>query len=305
MKKSLLIIFAFLAFQSSFAQKTIVTTVLKFSGLVGQYPIDLTLNIDKNNQNIRGQYYYTKKNGDNTISVNGNLKNKQLALTETSYSRQKDKDLTTGFFNLQMADDYTANGTWLNANKSTKLSCKIRPYTNLKSSPVDNFNYTLIQKKDKNKDLKITGLKIYQNNNLIQTITGFDEYVFENEAIVELEDLNFDSILDIKIPVYFPNKIKNDGSYLYFIYDTVKKQFVRNSTLENMGYLDFFPIDKTVRLYDADGNGNEGTKFYQWFNNKPLLTKEERIFEGKNYTEVSIYKIDNGKSVLVSKTKKK
>ncbi|MNR07810.1 hypothetical protein D3C85_1239400 [compost metagenome] len=92
---------------------------------------------------------------------------------------------------------------------------------------------------------------------------------------------------------------------MYFIHDLKSKGFRKSDQLNKLGVVWFNPIKKEVEKLDADGNGNEGTAYYKWFNGKLLITKEIRVYENDEYTHYDEYKIENGKSVKIKSYKKK
>lgn len=315
MKKLFYVLLLVLGYHNLSAQQTKLIMVLNYSGKIDQFSTYTCLNITKGKDSVEGEYYYAKKGSANKISLSGIYAKNKLKLTESSYSIKSKKFITTGYFNLNFYNESSiCSGTWQNSDKSKSLPVNLTLTENIKSSAMIDYTYNLIQYKGKytayNGDLndanKIKGLQIFKNKVLQQTIIGFDEVIYDkNRAEVILQDLNFDGILDLKIPIYYPDRTKYDGSYLYFIYNPTTKKFIRNKILEDLEMVDFISADKTILKYDADGRGNEGTKYFKWVNKNLLLIKEERVFEDKPYTEISDYKIVNGKSVFIKKTRSK
>ncbi|MFF5380622.1 XAC2610-related protein [Pedobacter suwonensis] len=144
----------------------------------------------------------------------------------------------------------------------------------------------------------LLSLKINANKNSGWILHDFDKYDLVKDK-VELEDVNFDGYLDIKLPVFYPDRIKGDYGYEYFVYDVTRKSFIKNKTLDDLD------VKKQIYKYDADGNGNEAKMYYRWQNGKLLLQKAERVYENDTYTHYEECKIENARLVKVRDYKKR
>jgi hypothetical protein len=140
---------------------------------------------------------------------------------------------------------------------------------------------------------------------LIQSLKGFDEYIYERTAELELEDLNFDGLLDLKIQTYLPEQTKGDIAYLYYLYHQIQKKYIRNAELEELEVLSFDAKNKLIEKNYADGSGNESTHTYKWMDGKFYLVKKEINYENDDATYYEEYKIINKKSVKVKSYKSK
>ena len=116
---------------------------------------------------------------------------------------------------------------------------------------------------------KATALKIIREGKVLQTLTGFNEFI-GGVPEIQLEDLNFDGHFDIKIPISFPDRTKYDGSFLYFIYNPATQKFTRHQQLIDLEYLFFDPVKKQVYKY---GEGPDGfvVDYYKWRGDKVYL----------------------------------
>ncbi|WP_055098154.1 XAC2610-related protein [Flavobacterium aquidurense] len=308
-------IFLLIFSQITFAQKTIVKTILHFSGKIDKYPIEMTIEFIQGKDSVSGSYYYVKSGKDRSIFTNGILKNGEIKLEETAYTSTKTGNVTkkTGSFLLQLNNQYGLTGIWENDKKDKKLDVNLICLEDLSSFNPKNYSYKLNQYKGKAENMNgeladnflISKLDISNSKKeIVQTLSRFNKVIYEKDGQVELEDLNFDGLLDIKIPIYFPDRIKYDGGFLYYIYDKTKKQFIRNIKLEELEYLFFDQKNKEFVKYQADGSGNETDEHYKWLNNNFYLIKKVESFEDNEKTTYTEYEIKNNKSVKVKEYQK-
>ncbi|SHE58347.1 XAC2610-related protein [Pedobacter caeni] len=310
----LLLVLVFFVLSTSQPQKSSTAIIRNFSGKIDKYPIEMTITHFVGTDSIDGSYYYTKKGRDNSIHLKGTFNNNTLTLTEVNYTVKNEKLITniTGYFSLEMNENWELAGVWTNAKADKKLSSVLTCQEKKKAyNPLKNKYRFLQYTIDKStvtypgwKIDKIKGLDILNEKGvLIQSIRGFDEYVYDRTAEAVLEDLNFDGVLDLKIQTYLPDQTKGDISYLYFLYHPGQKKYIRNAELEELGVLDFDAKNKHVLKNYADGSGNESTHTYKWLDNKLYLVKKERNFENDNATHYEEYKIINKKPVMVKSYK--
>ena len=286
------------------AQKSSVAIIRNFSGKIDKYPIEMTVTTYAGKDSVSGSYYYTKNGRDNTIHLKGTLNNTTLTLTEFNYTVKNKKLVTniTGHLNLEMDGNWGLKGAWTNAKADKKLAASLICLENKQAyNPLKNrfkfSQYTIDKSTTTYPDWKmdkIKGLDIFtEKGTLIQSLKGFDEYVSDRTAEAELEDLNFDGILDLKIQTYLPEQTKGDLSYLYFIYHPVQKKYIRNPELEALDVLSFDAKNKHILKNYADGSGNESTHTFKWLNGKFYLIKKVSDFEDGRPTEYEEYKIIN------------
>lgn len=313
MKKILVLLFTTFSFFALKAQDAKVTSIINFTGFIDKYPIEMKLEINQKSDSVAGEYYY-KKNGDaEKILLEGKLKDGELYLQESTYNIAKRKYETTGNFRLNYIDQIYLSGSWQKLAKNAPyLTVKLSARENLKAFNPSNyvFQYTRNRAKldyipaDAQYYFNLLSLKVFVNKSMRWAFVDFDD-VFTKEAEIVLQDLNFDGYLDFKVPIYYPGLAKGDYSYRYFIYNPAKRGFIQNKQLNDMGVIFFDAVKKEAQSVDADGSGNEGTKYFKWQNGKLFLVKEERVYEDDPYTHYTYYKIENGKSVIVKEEKKK
>lgn len=309
------ILILFAISQIAFAQKTIVKTSLHFSGKIDKYPIEMTIEFIQGQDSVSGSYYYLKNSKSMPIFTKGIYKANEIKLDETTYTATKKGNVPakTGSFVLQLDNEYKLSGIWQNVKKDKKFDATLTCLEDLSSFNPKNYSYKLNQYKGKAENINgklddnflISKLDIYNSKKeKVQTISGFNKAIYEKDGTVELEDLNFDGLLDIKIPIYFPDRIKYDNGYLYFVYDKAKRQFIRNTKLEELEYLNFDQKNKEFIKYEADGSGNEIDSYYKWSNNNFYLIKKVESFEDNDKTTYTEYEIKNSKSVKVKEYQK-
>lgn len=311
--KKIFILFIFS--QIAFAQKTIVKTYLHFSGKIDKYPIEMTVEFIQGKDSVSGSYYYVKNGKDMPIFTKGIFKNNEIKLIETSYTPTKNGNvfLKTGSFTLQLSNENALTGIWQNEKKDKQFNVSLTCIENLSLFNPKNFSYKLNPYKGKAENMNgeladnylISKLDIYNSKKeKIQTLSGFNKVIDEKDGEVQLEDINFDGLLDVKIPIYFPDRTKYDGSFLYFVYDKTKKQFIRNTKLEELEYLFFDQKNKEFVKYEADGRGNESDYYYKWSNNNFYLIRKSQSFEDSEKTTYTEYQIKNNKSVKLKEYQK-
>jgi len=315
MKKLIAVFLLVLLVANTYAQKAKVTSNLNFMGSIGSYPIEMSLKFTNYADSVSGSYYYRKSGKDNYIYLDGKLKNGILTLQESTYNVKKKKFEETGFFKMDYITKTKLSGSWQknkNANPEKYMSVKLSSREKL--ADFNPLGYDFIMSKRKADYENITenaaryftlhSININVNRHSKWVLSDFDQYdLVLNE--VELEDVNFDGYLDIKVPVYYPDMAKNDYGYRYFLYDVKSKGFKKNSRLNELDVLFINPVGKELEKTDADGSGNEGTQYYKWQNGKLYLTKEIRVYENDEYIHYTEYKIENDQSVKVKSYKKK
>jgi len=313
MKKMLVMLLITFSFFEIKAQEAKIISIINFTGSIDKYPIEMRLEINQKSDSVAGEYYYKKNGNTQKIMLEGMLKDGELNLQENTFNIAKRKYETTGNFKLNYIDQISLNGTWRKSAKNTLyLTVKLAAKENLKAFNPSNYVFQYARNRaklgyipaDAQYYFDLVSLKVFINKSMRWIFTDFED-VYTKEAEIILEDLNFDGYLDFKVPIYYPGLAKGDYSYRYFIYYPEKRGFIQNTQLNEMGVVFFDAVRKEAQTIDADGSGNEGTKYFRWQNEKMFLIKEERDYENDIYTHITSYKIENGKSVLVKTEKKK
>jgi hypothetical protein len=312
MKKTISLVFLLLLCQIVSGQRTLVHIHINYCGSIDKYPIAMELVRISDSNSISGSYYYLKSGVNNDIYLDGILHDSTMKLEESIYNQKTEGWDTTGMFKLTFDAQANMNGSWTNRKGKTLPATLIRTE---KVCPVEYYSFELnLFKADcegnVNNDkscYKATQLKIFdEKKTLVQTISGFDEAI-SNKPIgrVELIDMNFDGFLDLRIPIWFPDAIRNDGSYLYFLFDTKSGRFIKNNQLDELGFLFF--ISKSQELYDisADGSGDDTQTYYKWSADTLLVVRVEKTHMDNPYVYITEYKIQGNKSVKVKSYKKK
>jgi len=313
MKKMLVMLLITFSFFEIKAQEAKIISIINFTGSIDKYPIEMRLEINQKSDSVAGEYYYKKNGNTQKIMLEGMLKDGELNLQENTFNIAKRKYETTGNFKLNYIDQISLNGTWQKSAKNTLyLTVKLAAKENLKAFNPSNYVFQYARNRakldyipaDAQYYFDLVSLKVFINKSMRWMFTDFED-VYTKEAEIILEDLNFDGYLDFKVPIYYPGLAKGDYSYRYFIYYPEKRGFIQNTQLNEMGVVFFDAVRKEAQTIDADGSGNEGTKYFRWQNEKLFLIKEERVYENDIYTHITSYKIENGKSELVKTEKKK
>ncbi|MCD2425350.1 hypothetical protein LQ567_21380 [Niabella pedocola] len=312
MKKQYLLLLLLFAGHLSGAQKTSVYTWAHYSGTIGSYPVEVKIRSTKNADSVWGEYYYKKQGSAASIYLDGTTKAGGAQLREHAYNRQLQKHEQTGTFVLNSIGSNMLTGTWTDIHERT-LPVQLRRIENDFINELQQWDIRLQLYKGQVENAGGSLQTYTRANKLIiydpvtkstRLLSGFDEVLYHNYGEIELEDLNFDRYPDLKIPIYFPQAVKNDGAYLYFIYHPERRQFVLNNALNELGYLDFNASTKEFRKSDADGRGNEGDAYYKWVNNKFYMVREVRSYEDSPQVFYTEYTIRNGQSIKTKTYKK-
>ncbi|MEH3114341.1 XAC2610-related protein [Pedobacter terrae] len=314
MVKAILLILLSAIFIQAYAQQAKLTTNLNFTGNIGKLPIEMKLSLNKYNDSIFGEYYYIKNGYDNKLYLEGTLRNGEMLLKESIYNAKSKKIETTGYFKLAYLAQKSLRGSWGKKTSVAEntLTVKLLCRENLLAFNPFGFDFIMSKKKPDADYMTensvgyftLLSLKINVNKNARWVLYDFDIHDLVKDE-VELEDVNFDGYLDIKLPIFYPDRIKRDYGYVYFVYDVKRKSFINNKTLDDLGVVFFDAVKKQIYKYDADGSGNEEKMFYRWQSGRLLLEKAERVYENDPYVHYEEFKIENGRSVKVRSYKKK
>ncbi len=240
-----------------------VSIIRNYTGKIGNYPIALQLEFVKGTDSLDGSYYYLKNGKDARLHLDGKRDKGVIQLYERDYG-QRDKanePVITGIFKLE--GENVLKGLWKNHKTGKSLAVQLlsRQASNNIDSKDYSFKFGTYRAKILNAGgteanyTKIRSLEIYENQKLHQRISGFDECVGKGNPELILEDLNFDGILDIKVPTYFPERTKYDGAFLYFLYNPANKKFELNKQMVDMEYLNFDPVNREVYKYGESAEG--------------------------------------------------
>ncbi len=283
---SIIVFFAAGMLTAACAQTTIITTAF-YKGMVGNYPVAMQLQQKRQQDTLNGTYYYTRSGREKAIHLTGVLAHPTL-LTEKVFVERKGKYVQeiTGRFSVTapLLATGSLKGSWTNTKTGKQLPVQLQLLTAAEDAPVL-YDYELVIHEEKIINLsgqeqqryKATALKIIQEGKLLQALAGFNEFIGDKPEI-ELEDINFDGHFDIKIPIYFPDRTRYDGSFLYFIYSPSTQKFTRHQQLIDLEYLIFDPVKKEMYRYDQ---GPEGFMMncYKWRGNEVYLHHTEKAQE--------------------------
>ena len=267
--------------------QTMVITTASYKGTVGSYPVAMQLQQKRQSDTLNGSYYYLRSGREKKIGLTGILQH-PTSLTEKVTVEKNGKYVreTTGRFSITAPLLATGQlkGSWTNLKTGKQLPVQLQLLAAAEDAPVF-YDYELVIHKEKiinlseQEDLryKATALKIIQEGKVLQTLSGFSEFI-GNQPEIELEDLNFDGHFDIKIPISFPDRTKYDGSFLYFIYNPSTQKFIRHQQLIDLEYLLFDPVKKEVYKYSEAPEGFV-INCYKWRGNEVYLDHTEKAQE--------------------------
>ncbi|WP_143160050.1 XAC2610-related protein [Chitinophaga jiangningensis] len=264
--------------------QTITTVTYNYTGAVSKYPIEMQLLISSNTDTLTGEYYYTRNGRDARLDLSGiRTGQDSLFLTEKNFRVRdaKGKSLVTGNFLLAGID--SLSGKWTNAKTGTTLQVTGTLRENLQWLRPSDYDFRLRTYKGQMENAggntstytKTNLLDVYYKGKLLQSLSGFDQALYDHRAEVILEDLNFDGYFDVKVPIYFPDRAKYDGSFLYFLFNKYTHKFEANQQLNDLEYLTFDAVKKEFYRYDQDADGFI-INYYKWSSGEAYRVRTEK-----------------------------
>ena len=159
-----------------------------------------------------------------------------------------------------------------------------------------------------NYDCTVKTIDIYNlgSNTRLQTIIPGENSFFcsmDTGSPFVVQDVNFDGWDDIRLMQFMPASAQLP--YYYYVYDSVKKQFIVNKSLEIITSPEFDYKNKLIKSTWKSGCCDHGMSEYQWVNGKPLLILETESAADPDHEGMYINTIKkriDGKMKLVKKT---
>lgn len=189
-------------------------TQVSYEGKIGNYSIELVLNID--GEVADGIYMYSKFS--EPISIKGNIENGHLILFKL------DRDTRTAKFFFDSFEDGKEEylGTWTNLKTDTKLDVNLKKKTNqksfLQSESSKKFYFRGIEENDENYLLIID-----KKSNQIFQIMKMEECGFDSIYDVSVGDYNFDGYEDFSSCLQ--SYAGSNTSKTYFLFNNKKNEF--------------------------------------------------------------------------------
>ena len=135
---------------------------------------------------------------------------------------------------------------------------------------------------------------------------GADAQTTSRDAVeLLIEDLNFDGFADIRINSFVSAGPNN--TYICWLWDTEKDQFVYNKTLSEIIALKVDPKNKWLHSYSRINAATYREEFYKYMNGKPTLYKiiEEQFDDNGQTAEVVIQELKNGQLIETERGQRK
>ena len=268
---------------------------VSYIGKIGNYPIEMEINILPFNKTIDGTYNYKKRSDAQDIFCDGMMDNNTIQLKEYYY--KNGNKVITGKFNLEPIDVGKLKGIWTNPDNSKSYLVELTCLDSINLMPV---TYTYMRdiktvemerypdSGDKQTFQQLTQVRVYDKSNLIQTIKNLN-IIVSSEDNLEFEDLNFDGYLDLKIIEHYPFGIKPDYGVIHFIYNPFNNKFEPSKVLNDLRVVKCNSFKKQISHYTADGRGNESESFYRWEGNSLRIFKEITYTEDSNDPIITEY----------------
>ncbi|MCV6639464.1 hypothetical protein [Candidatus Albibeggiatoa sp. nov. NOAA] len=164
------------------------------------------------------------------------------------------------------------------------------------------FDFKLIHHRQ-DENWIIDKIEVYnQKQQLLQQITGFRSQVlgFDIDMIeLEIEDMNFDGYLDIRLPQTLP--IEGGIYFYYWFYDPEQQLFIRNKILENFRSPEFNNHSQTIKVYSHQTEKQYRVNHYRYQTSKKLQLFLQQAYKqvGRHWLEAILERDKKGEMVLV------
>ena len=133
--------------------------------------------------------------------------------------------------------------------------------------------------------------------------TNMGEPAYRDAEYFSAEDMNFDGYQDIKLLAWW-GATGNKG-YVYWLFDPLKKRFVKNDALSELSNPVPHPDDKTITTHSVGGMGGmiyvDGTYSFDEKGKLILIRLEKQDWiDDKQYFVKTVQERKNGKLMVVS-----
>ncbi len=230
----------------------------------------LGMNIIFENDRTYGAYRYATQK--EFISFRGSFgSDNKFKLEESTYT-EKDGAQVTGYFEGERIGN-DLKGTWFNKDRTKSF-----PFTLTEDAkPYKGWIFTDNAKKEEGFYV-MSNIYIWNaQGQLHQTLSDF-QCTSDTENTIEIEDLNFDGHMDIRV-------LEMSGSvnapYIYWLYDPREDVFVRNEELAGITSPEVDVMGKEIISRWRSGAASYGTDHYTYSNGHFILGSREE----NNYAE--------------------
>jgi len=159
-----------------------------------------------------------------------------------------------------------------------------------------------------NYDCAVKSISIIKKSDdkLVWTILPPENYFLcdlpQNQIFI-VEDVNFDSINDIRLLQFLP--ASPNLPYYYWIYNPITKNFQRQKALEEITSPEFDHNKQIITSFWRASCCDHGLSVYKYINGNPVLIKESEVAQDLNDNKkyiTTVKKRVNGKMKLVKRT---
>jgi hypothetical protein len=254
--------------------RSIVSITHHYTGLLGEkYKLGMNLTFEK--ENNYGLYRYATQKEYINLRPSFGTDNK-FTLEESTYTEKDGRQITGTFEGEKTGNDL--KGTWFNKNRSKNF-----PFTlTADTKPFGVWTFADNAKEDEGFFVMNTIYVFDAQGQLHQTLSDFESRsALENS--VELEDLNFDGHLDLRV---LEGSGLVNSPYIYWLFDPQQNLFVHNQELAQVTSPRVDILNKEI-VSDWKGSAAlYGTDHYIYNNGHyTLASREERNYEEEEEEE--------------------
>jgi hypothetical protein len=249
--------------------RSLISVTHHYTGLLGEkYKLGMNLTFEKD-MNYGLYRYATQKEYINLKPTFG--ADNKFTIEENTYTEKDGQQITGSFEGEKTGNDL--KGTWFNKNRSKSFPFTLTSDT----KPFGGWTFADNTKKDEEFYMMTTIYVFDSQGQVRQTLSDF-ECASINEHTLELEDLNFDGHLDLRV-------LESSGSvnapYIYWIFDPQQNLFVRNGELAEVTTPQVDILNKEIVSEWRGSAVSYGTDHYTYNNGHFALASREE----KNYAE--------------------
>lgn len=254
-----------------------------YSGHLGTFPITLILHHQSDSDGIL-KAYYVYDTYDNTITINGNLKNKELTLFEKDNAENISATLAFENFNK---NDKEIRGKWISADSTKAYPILLQKDFDISDgddmlwedkeliqskTTKEHYFKTVITKEQDDYYAKISRVKIFEKgtDRLIQTIK-LDCQLW-GISNLNIGDFNFDGIQDFS--VFEASYAGSNTSSIYILRDAHSEKYLKSNIRGSS--LEFDNDLKVIYEYNQCCAGRSRTeKAYKVVDNEMILIERK------------------------------
>jgi hypothetical protein len=203
------------------------------------------------------------------------------------------------------------NERYFTPDSIESVTYSISKKINAKEHLMDFILYGFLGISAEEKKMMINTIEIKQDGIVIQTIDNLSTVIYRyiDDCGFSLDDWNFDGTLDLSLQKVEGGSASNRPT-LFFLWNSSKREFVKNDELENLSSLRKVYLDvaypRTILSFQRAGFDSYGTDYYSFENG--ILLPQRRVSvqpmqdENGNWSNTveRVYNFENDDWILIS-----